>query len=99
MFVTFHSNAYEDITYFGDIAKQLIKLMGHSGTIPGAISAQDLPDAFSKLQQGLAKIKEHIYESDKEEDEIDIGLAKRAVPLIGMLQASINVKCSILWDA
>ncbi len=97
MFVTFHSKAYEDITYFGDIAKQLIKLMGHSGTIPGAIASQDLSRALSGLQRGLAKTKTDSSESD-DDDELDIGLGKRAVPLIGMLQASIKNECPILWD-
>lgn len=97
MFVIFHSNAYENITYFGDVAKQLIKLMGHSGTIPGAIVSRDLPEALSSLQRGLAKTKTDSSESD-DDDEIDIGLGKRAVPLIAMLQASIKNGCNVLWD-
>lgn len=98
MLVTFHSNAYENITYFGDIATQLIKLMGHSGTIPGAIKAQDLQESLRSLQQGLIKANAHSAEANCDEDDVDPGLEKRAFPLINMLQASIKNNCDILWD-
>jgi hypothetical protein len=35
MIVTFRSKAHADIMMFGDIAVNLLKLMGHSGTVPG----------------------------------------------------------------
>ena len=37
MIVTFRSKAHADIMMFGDIAVNLLKLMGHSGTVPGAL--------------------------------------------------------------
>lgn len=57
MLITFHTDAYEDITYFADIAKRLLSLMGHSGTIPGAIKSEHLPEALERLQAGLKKEK------------------------------------------
>ena len=42
MLVTFSSPAYADITMFGDVAVRLIKMMGHSGTIPSALLAEDV---------------------------------------------------------
>jgi hypothetical protein len=98
MLVTFHSDAYENITYFGDIAKQLLALMGHSGTVPGAIKSQDLSEALSHLQQGL-KGKSDPSADEDEDGEAEIGLAKRAIPLINLLQASIKDDCDVLWDA
>jgi hypothetical protein len=41
MLVTFRTEAYADILMFGDIAVQLLKLMGHSGTAPGTLVAED----------------------------------------------------------
>lgn len=98
MLVTFHSNAYENITYFGDVAKQLLTLMGHSGTIPGAIKSKDLPAALSHLQQGLQGKGEPAARED-DDGEVEIGLAKRAIPLINLLHASIKDDCDVLWDA
>jgi hypothetical protein len=37
MLVTFTCKAYADITLFGNVAVSLLRLMGHSGTVPGAL--------------------------------------------------------------
>lgn len=96
MFVTFHSNAYEDISYFGDVAKRLLALMGHSGAIPGAIKAGDLSAALNQLQSGLSNEKSTNKADDENEEEIS--LARRAVPLIALLQAAIEKDEDVLWD-
>jgi hypothetical protein len=99
MLVTFYSDAYENITYFGDVAKQLLTLLGHSGTIPGAIKSKDLPEALSHLQQGLKGGSGFSSKPDEEEDDEEIELSKRAIPLINLLQASIKKECDVLWDS
>ena len=38
MLVTFHSNAWSNITLFGDVAVTLLKMAGHSGAVPSALS-------------------------------------------------------------
>ena len=45
MLVTFTTDAYADITMFGDVALAMLKMMGHSTTVPGAILAADVPAA------------------------------------------------------
>ena len=52
MLVTFSSPVSADITMFGDVALRLIKLMGHSGTIPGALAAEDVAPALQGTQVG-----------------------------------------------
>jgi len=42
MMVTFHSKAWTSITMFGDVAVRLLKMMGHSGTVPSALLARDI---------------------------------------------------------
>ena len=96
MLITFHTDAYEDITYFADVAKRLLSLMGHSGTIPGAIKSENLPEALERLQAGLKKEKKVVENDDESEPEIS--LSKRAVPLISLLQAAIKKDKDILWD-
>lgn len=46
MLVTFSTKVYADITMFGDIALVMLKMMGHSGTVPSAIRAEDVPVAL-----------------------------------------------------
>jgi hypothetical protein len=96
MFVTFTSDAYENITYFHSVAKQLITLMEHSGAIPGAIKAVDLSLALSNLKHGLPHDPGTSFRD--EEGDAEISLAKRAVPLIHLLEASIKKNCDVLWS-
>jgi len=97
MFVTFKSDAYEDITYFHSVAKQLIELMGHTGAIPGAIKSGNLEHTLNNLKHGLPHDPTAAPGSVDEEDEPEISLAKRAVPLIHLLEASIKKGCDVLW--
>ena len=53
MLVTFSCKAYPNITMFGDVAVRLLKMMGHSGTVPSAILAADIPAAVAKLEAAV----------------------------------------------
>ena len=53
MLVTFTCPAYADITMFGDVAIRLLKMMGHSGTVPGALLAEDVPAALQRLEAAI----------------------------------------------
>jgi len=53
MLVTFTCEVYSDITMFGDIAQRLLTLMGHSGTVPGAILAADVLSALDRLKSAI----------------------------------------------
>ncbi|CEK10065.1 DUF1840 domain-containing protein [Legionella hackeliae] len=101
MLVTFYSDAYENIVMFGHIAQHLLKLMGHSGTVPGAIMAEDIPDALSHLQDGLEKENKQqtkpVSTTNNEDDDPIVSLAHRALPLINMLKAADTKKCNIMW--
>ena len=54
MLVTFRTEAHADILMFGDIAIQLLELMGHSGTVPGALLADEVPAALDRLRNAVA---------------------------------------------
>lgn len=100
MLVTFSNRLSGDITMFGDIAVQLLKLMGHSGTVPSALSAEDVPAALAKLQNAIDDI-ERLPEADlsqnEEEQAVPVSLAHRAMPLIEMLQTSARDKSYVMW--
>jgi len=53
MLVTFTTDAYADITMFGDVALAMLKMMGHSATVPSAILAADVPEALSRLTAAI----------------------------------------------
>ena len=54
MLITFKTEAYANITMFGDVAVALLKLMGHSATVPGALMPEDILDALERLKAGVA---------------------------------------------
>ena len=58
MLVTFRTKAYADITMFGDVAVRLLKLMGHSGTVPGAMLAEDIAVALERLKGAVEADKQ-----------------------------------------
>ena len=104
MLVTFTCEAHGDITMFGDVAEHFIKLMGHSGAIPGAIAAKDIPASLERLQKAIEESKEEEIDDeakdndeDEEDDEPRTTLAVRAFPLIEMLTAAADAECSIMW--
>lgn len=101
MLVTFHSKSHADITMFGDVAKKLLQMMGHSGTIPSAISADDIPAALERLKGAIAAAApESPPDEDFEGDPIDrpVSIAQRAFPLIEMLEAAIAEGHPVMWE-
>jgi hypothetical protein len=110
MIVTFRSKAHADIIMFGDIAISLLKLMGHSGTVPSALLAEDVPAALERLKTAIAAQKATVEdESDSVQDDDDdndnddsderpVDLAHRALPLIELLEASATANCNVMWD-
>ncbi|MDQ5911278.1 MAG: hypothetical protein QG599_3375 [Pseudomonadota bacterium] len=103
MIVTFKSRAHADILMFGDIAVSLLKLMGHSGTVPGALQAGDIPEALDHLKKALAINETVVADAsdpveEEESGERTINLLHRALPLIELLTASVTAKCDVMWD-
>ncbi len=107
MLVTFHTKAYANITMFGDVAKQLLELMGHSGTVPSAITAEDVPAALARLaaavEQRRAAEAADAPQDDRGRDDHDaprkVTLSQRAVPLLELLRAAAADKAGVMWDA
>ena len=103
MLVTFRTKAWGNITMFGDVAVALLKMMGHSGTVPSAMRARDIPAAVARLKEQLAAgaFEEVDKPSDKgdDEDRPAVGLRTRAQPLLEMLSAAAEQDCDVLWQA
>ena len=99
MIVTFSTERYSNIMLFGDIAKQMLHLMGHSGTIPGAILAADVPAALQRLQQGISGAPSAAPHSDDPEtgQPTHIDLKTRALPLVELLQSAIDNNSDVMW--
>lgn len=95
-------------TMHGDAAVTLLRAMGHSGTVPGAILAAELPAALAKLRAALAA---HVEETppaepdaledadqDAEKRAPPISLRTRAVPLMDMIETAIARNSDLMWE-
>lgn len=97
MLVTFTTEANADITMFGDVALAMLKMMGHSGTVPGAILAADVPAALSRLTAAINTEKGAAPIADKNGDEPVVSVANRALPLLGLLAAAAKDNVNVMW--
>ena len=85
---------------FGDVAVTLLKMMGHSGTVPGAILAKDIPPALERLKAAVAAAPEAVRAQgeDADEKEPPVSLRQRAFPLIELLERAAQTGSDVLWD-
>ncbi|WP_116808036.1 DUF1840 domain-containing protein [Steroidobacter cummioxidans] len=114
MLVIFRSTATESITMFEDVAVQLLKLMGATGRIPGALGPEDVPLALRQLEHATEQIKAGTHvtparpadnedatheDEDDEDREAPVDLATRAVPLLSILKRAAAANAEIVWEA
>jgi hypothetical protein len=99
MLVTFKSGAHSEFTMFIDIAEDLLKMMGHSGTIPSALAVKDVSDALKSLKKALEYEPETSEEeaSSEEEDDPEVSMSGRAYPLVEMLIAAVEDESTVMW--
>ena len=103
MLVKFHSPAHADILMFGDVAVTLLRLMGNSGRVPGALMPEDIPEALANLKAAVAANPERPLNPHRDEDSRDaeqpsVTLARRALPLIGLLETALARDKHVMWE-
>ena len=95
--MTFTTDAYADITMFGDVAHNMLEMMGHSATVPGAILAKDIPAALDRLTLAINAEKSSPQVQGEDEDERVVSMAHRGLPLINLLTAAVKANCNVMW--
>lgn len=104
MLVRFSSVKTDSIVMFGDVGVQLIRMLGGSGNIPGAIEAEDIPAAVARLKGELKRLSGGQPEpaaggkDDETEHETPVALATRALPLIDLLNRAAAAKAAVMWE-
>ena len=103
MLITFTTPVHADITMFGDVAKALIRMMGHSGKVPGALLAEDVPAALERLKSAVesnpdAPLNPRRDEDDDEARSQSVSIKHRALPLIELLEAAAREQKNVMWD-
>ena len=107
MLVTFRTKRHANITMFGDVAKQLLELMGHSGRVPSAIAAEDVPAALARLEAAVAQRRALDAAEPPDDERRDarddeprrVTVSQRAVPLLELLRTAVANKTEVMWDS
>ena len=77
----------------------LIRPSCPSGTIPGAILAEDIPAALDRLNSAIEADTDISSESEnKAWDDQSVSLKNRAMPLIELLKAAAEEHCNVMWE-
>lgn len=101
MLVRFKSDV-GGFTMFGDVAVKLLRMTGHSGTVPGAIPAADIPAALERLEKAMAVQPESKPEQANADESPDkpppVSLSQRAFPMLELLRNAAREECGIMWD-
>lgn len=99
MLVKFNSDAGA-IIMFGDVARKLLRMMGQTGDVPGALLAADLPIALERLKRAVAAEPDGRENSGSasNSDEPPVSLRQRAFPLIELLARAAKQGKDVVWE-
>lgn len=111
MLVRFHSKAAAGVTMFGYVAIDLLRHMGMSGVVPGAVPASGVAEALRKLRQVLASPEgnrtpvppgsargERKGDEDDGQEAAKVSLRTRAYALVQLLEAAAAQECDVVWE-
>lgn len=113
MLVTFRTKAHADITMFGHVGVELLKLAGMTGNVPTAILAADVPGVLAKLERALGEHRAALGDSapsaaetprvngarGDEAAEPAVPLRTRALPLLELLRAAAAANTDVIVSA
>ena len=99
MLIRFESNVAGQFIMMGDVALPLLRMMGMSGNMQGAVSGEDLTSAMRTLEDALqlAPVPKARAGED-EEAEPPIALQRRALPLLEMLRRAAAGDGYVMWQ-
>src|SRR5690606_36555266 len=100
MLVTFSTPAHGDITMFGDVAIDVLKMMGRDSTMPSALYAEDVQAALERLKAALNPTRTQQPDASAEDEgEPVVSISHRALPLIELLEAAVQENCAVMWES
>jgi len=98
MLVTFKTESSPDVTLFGDIALELLGMMGRDQDVPGALYAEDVPAALRALSKAIKRVPAEPPATKEEHEEPMVSIKHRALPLIELLRAAAETKSRVRWE-
>lgn len=100
--ITFKSKHSPNILMLDTVALELIRKMGHSGSVPGSLGTEDIAGALEQLNAALARAAAATGgdkpDADEREDGPAVSLGHRALPLVEMLEKALANGDYVIWD-
>lgn len=93
--IIFKTKHHADVMMFDQPALSLIRLMGRSETLPGALNPDEVETAFNRLKQALNTAS---AQSGNSWDDNSVSLSHRGTPLLELLQNAIQENEHVIWD-
>lgn len=107
MLVTFKCRNFHDVVTTGEVGLALLRAMGETGTVPGALTGDNVAMARDKLAAAMVGPKgdttpgnpgEEEEEDEPEEKSAAISLRQRALPLLDLLSAAADEGNEVIWE-
>jgi hypothetical protein len=106
--IVFRSQAAADIMMFDDVARSMMEIMGKEPADRGIVTVEQLPEAVARLKAAIAEDHaRHQGEDDEDRPQSEdapggrrrayVALAQRAVPLVQMLEYSLQADKPVMW--
>jgi hypothetical protein len=102
MLITFRSGVCTDVMMFGDVARQMMEIMGKEPGDRGVITVDQLVGAAARLRKAVADeraLRKGAQPADEEDEEAreHVGIGQRALPLIELLECSLKEEKAVTW--
>ncbi|RLJ68150.1 DUF1840 domain-containing protein [Sulfurisoma sediminicola] len=101
--ITFQSDASGDVMMFDEVAHRMMEIMGKERTVRGVVTVEQMPECIARLKAAIAedRAKAHGKPQGEEEEETGVAarvsLAQRALPLVELLERSLQREKPVLW--
>ena len=99
---------------FEPVAVELLKLMGATGRVPGALMGADVPPALARLETAIDRITMETHgqtsappadnedsasdDADDKAQESPVAIAVRAIPLLSLLKRAAAANAEVVWE-
>ena len=109
MLITFRSQAAADVMMFGDVAMQMLRIIGKDPANRGIVTAVQLPAAIAALRHVIAtdttaQTKQPAHGQVATETEPDdspdlvVSTSQRAQPLLELFEWSLKADKPVIWE-
>ena len=108
MMITFQSQAAGDVMMFGEVAKQMLRIIGKEPADKGIITVAQLPAAIAALKEAIVADKaawtERVASKQAETEtgsgggeDLFVSASQRAQPLLELFEWSLKDEKPVLW--